>query len=240
MVQTELQQRIVMGAKKFAKDALGTRMKSNYEDRSRCFFPRRTYTLIRVDGRAFHTWTRGLQRPYDTNLMKLMDTTAVALCEEMAGAQFAFVQSDEISVLLTDFTDIDTESWFNGSQSKIESISASIATAAFNRMVMQFNRDMPWDTSMELPPDGARPKIAEKEPTATFDSRAWTIPDPIEVENYFIWRQQDAIRNSVTMLASAYATHKELHGKSASDRHEVIHKAGDNWAKHPLVSNMGA
>jgi tRNA(His) guanylyltransferase len=86
----------------------------------------------------------------------------------------------------------------------------------------------------------SRPKIASKEPNATFDSRAWTIPDPIEVENYFIWRQQDAIRNSVTMLASAYASHKELHGKSASDRHEVIHKAGDNWAKHPVVSNMGA
>jgi tRNA(His) guanylyltransferase len=229
-----------MGKTRQSKDTLGARMKANYEDRSRHFFSRRTYTLVRVDGRAFHTWTRGLQRPYDVALMQCMDAVAVALCEELAGAQCAFVQSDEVSILLTDFDDIDTQAWFDGSQSKIESVSASIATMAFNRHVMALK--LAAEVTHAMLDDDVKfhkLKIASKEPNATFDSRAWVIPDPIEVENYFIWRQQDAIRNSVTMLASAYASHKELHGKSASQRHDIIHKAGDNWARHSVSFKHG-
>jgi len=81
--------------------------------------------------------------------------------------------------------------------------------------------------------------ITKKLPIATFDARVWTIPDHVEVENYFVWRQQDAVRNSVMMLARAHASHKQLHGKNQSAQHEIIHAAGDNWEKHPARFKHG-
>src|SRR5271166_2006304 len=120
------------------RDALGDRMK-RYEDITRFKLPPRTYTLLRVDGRAFHTWTRGLAKPYDQLLMKIMDKTAIALCEEIAGAQFAFVQSDEISILAVDFLEIGTQAWFDGLVQKWCSVAAAIATATFNAEVVAEN-----------------------------------------------------------------------------------------------------
>jgi tRNA(His) guanylyltransferase len=210
-------------------DSLGDRMK-RYESVSRYTLPRRTYTLIRVDGRAFHTFTKGLIRPYDSNLMDAMDTAAIRLCEEVAGAKFAFVQSDEISLLATDFTDIKTEPWFDGVVQKCASITASIVTAAFNYEIAKQYFSRLHDSN-----DPALPHhlLSKKTPVATFDSRVFQVPDFVEVENYFVWRQKDAIRNSVSMLAQHYASHKQLHGKNQSAQHEVIHAAGDNWANHP-------
>ena len=107
------------------KDALGDRMK-RYENVTRFTLPRRTYTILRVDGRAFHSWTKGLEKPYDLNFMECMDRAAIALCSQIAGAQCAYVQSDEISVLCVDFLDIATEPWFDGSVQKFASVGASI------------------------------------------------------------------------------------------------------------------
>jgi tRNA(His) guanylyltransferase len=211
------------------KDALGDRMK-RYENVTRYTLPRRTYSILRVDGRAFHTFTRGLAKPYDISFMQLMDRAALSLCEQIAGAQFAFVQSDEISVLAVDFLDVATEPWFDGSVQKFASIGASIATAAFNLGLMEL-KGMNFNEN-ELP-------ITKKLPNAVFDARVFTIPDLIEVENYFVWRQQDAERNSVMMLARAYASHKQLAGKNRAAQHEIIHKAGDNWAKHPVGFKHG-
>ena len=208
-------------------------MKGQYEDRSRFFLPRRTYTILRVDGRAFHTWTKGLTKPYDTKFMSCMDAAAIALCKEIAGARFAYVQSDEISVLATDFADEGSQSWFDGNLQKWVSVAASIATMSFNRIVAHFSKTASCSDSMKEAP------WFGKTPDAVFDARAFTIPDYIEVENYFIWRQQDAARNSVTQLASAYASHKKLQGKSTPERHEIIHEAGDNWAKHPVRFKHG-
>lgn len=197
---------------------LDTRIKEQYEDRFRFMLPRRTYTIIRVDGRAFHTWTRGLARPYSCDLMAAMDNTAYAMCEEIAGAQLAYVQSDEISILLTDFAKIDTHAWFDNNLQKLCSISASIATAAFaGQLVAQVTRK-----------------------PAHFDSRVFQIPDPIEVANYFVARQKDATRNSVAMLAQHYCSAKELHGVPVEKMHEKIHEHGDNWAKHPVRFKHGA
>jgi tRNA(His) guanylyltransferase len=203
------------------RDALGDRMK-RYEEPTRFTLPRRTYTLLRVDGKAFHSWTRGLAKPYDIGFIHCIDSAAIALCEQIPGAQFAYVQSDEISVLAVDFLDIKTESWFDGNVQKWASVGAGIATMAFNRAVAE------------------RTEWLNKKPNAVFDARVFTIPDPIEVENYFVWRQQDAERNSVMMLARAYASHKQLAGKKRADQHEIIHKAGDNWAKHPVRFKHGA
>ena len=211
------------------RDALGDRMK-RYEDITRFKLPPRTYTLLRVDGRAFHTWTRGLAKPYDQLLMKIMDKTAIALCEEIAGAQFAFVQSDEISILAVDFLEIGTQAWFDGLVQKWCSVAAAIATMTFNVEVMKAVQQ---NLEMNIT------EIGSKKPSATFDARVWTIPDHVEVENYFVWRQQDAVRNSVMMLARAHASHKQLHGKNQSAQHEIIHAAGDNWEKHPARFKHG-
>jgi tRNA(His) guanylyltransferase len=192
-------------------DPLGSRMKK-FENVTRFVLPPRTFSILRVDGKAFHTWTRGLQKPYDPYFMHCMDTTAARLCEQISGTQFAYVQSDEISVLAVDFLDINTQPWFDGVVQKWASVGAAIASAAFNAAAVH--------------------KLAEK-PPVQFDARVFTIPDFVEVANYFKWRQQDSIRNSVTMLAQHYYSHKELQGKNVSDRHELIHKAGDNWALHP-------
>jgi tRNA(His) guanylyltransferase len=200
------------------RDSLGDRMKTQYEDRTRVMLPRRTYTIIRVDGRAFHSWTRGMQWPYSGTLMSLMDSAAIALCKDCAGAEFAFVQSDEINVLLTDFRKEDTQAWFDGNLQKLASISASVATAEFNINVQA---------------------LGIGKPKAYFDSRAFVIPDPVEVANYFIWRQKDAERNSVAMLAQSYASAKQLNGKDRTAQHDVIHEAGDNWNDHPCDFKRG-
>lgn len=202
-----------------------------YEESTRFTLPRRTYTILRVDGRAFHSWTRGLPKPYDTDLMGLIDEAAIALCEQIPGAQFAYVQSDEISVLAVDFAAVDTQSWFDGNVQKWASVGASVASTAFNLRLMRLKG---------LNRDENLIHITKKLPNAVFDARVFTVPDPIEVENYFVWRQQDAERNSVMMLARAYASHKQLAGKKRADQHEIIHKAGDNWAKHPVRFKHGA
>jgi tRNA(His) 5'-end guanylyltransferase len=141
------------------------------------------------------------------------------------------VQSDEISVLATDFEEEGSQAWFDGNIQKWVSIASGIAGAAFNASVAAVRHDAEVVSKV-------RP-ISKKIPNAVFDARVFTISDYIEVENYFIWRQKDAERNSVTLLASNYASHKQLHGKSVSDRHEVIHAAGDNWAKHPVRFKHG-
>lgn len=186
------------------KDQLGDRMKSFYEDRSKTYLPRRTYTIIRIDGKAFHTYTRGCIRPFDDKLIEDMNETAKYLCKNIQGIKLGFVQSDEISILLTDFDNIETDAWFNGNIQKITSISASIATAKFN----------------ELRPG----KIA------LFDSRVFTIPSTTEVENYFIWRQKDTIRNSVQSLAQSLFSQKQLHCKTTNDLIAMcLEQKGTDW-----------
>lgn len=191
------------------RDQLGNRMKSSYEDRTRYKLPRRTYTIIRLDGRAFHTLTKDMPKPFFDNFMTAMDRTAVRLCEDIMGVRIAFIQSDEISLLLTDFEDDDSQAWFDGNIQKICSVSASIATAEFNDY-RDWNDPEEWDL-------------------ATFDARVFTIPDPIEVENYFIWRQKDMERNSIQMVAQSFYNQKELNGKKIPDLHEMLHAKGENW-----------
>ena len=194
-------------------DALGDRMKRNYEDRYRIALPRRTYTILRLDGRAFHQYCRGVERPFDAAFAADMDATAVSLCAEVQGATMGYVQSDEISLLLTDFATTETEPWFGGNVQKIVSVAASYATAVFNsRCPGTF---------------------------ATFDARVFIIPDPTEVENYFIWRQKDATRNSILMAAQSIYSHKELHGVSTDGMQELLFQKGINWNDYPDVFKRG-
>lgn len=200
-------------------DSLGDRMKSSYEDRTRYYLPRRTYTILRLDGAHFHTYTKGLKRPFDADLIADMNSAIIAMLPELQGAVFAYTQSDEISVLLTDFAQPTTSAWFDGNLQKMTSVAASIMTAEFNKIRWQRFVD---HKSTNL--------IGNENSTAYFDCRAFTIPDRTEVMNYMRWRQQDCIRNSVSMVAQSNFSHKELHGKSQSDMHEMLHQKGVNWA----------
>lgn len=194
-------------------DSLGDRMKQQYEDRARFMLPRRTWTIIRVDGKAFHTFTRNCDKPYDLKLMEAMDNTAKAMCEEIQGAKFAYVQSDEISVLLTDFAGPQTNAWFDGNVQKMASISAAIATREFNKQRLDQYPFM----------------AAENRGYAMFDARVFSIPDPVEVENYFIWRQQDASRNSVQMAARAQFSHNECENMDCNKLQDMLMTKGINW-----------
>lgn len=185
------------------RDDLGNRMKDFYESRTRYKLPRRTYTIIRIDGKAFHTYTRGLVRPFDEKLTQDMNEVAKFLCEEIQGAKFAYVQSDEISILLTDFDKLNTDAWFDGNIQKMVSVSASIATAKFNEL---------------------RPSKM-----AFFDSRVFTMPNYMEVANYFVWRQQDAVRNSIQSVAQSLYSDKELLKKSTSEMQDMCFDKGLNW-----------
>jgi tRNA(His) guanylyltransferase len=218
-----------------SNDLLGKRMKEQYEQRSRYMLPRRTYTIIRVDGKAFHTFTRGFDRPFDTQLMDMMNSTAKFMCENIQGAKLAYVQSDEISILLTDFETITTDAWFDGNVQKMSSISASLATLEFNRQI---------ETHILLGKifDKANDKFLKKDGNrkiALFDSRVFTIPDVVEVENYLIWRQQDATRNSIQAAAQALYSPKQLHGKNTSQLQDMMHEKGINWNNYSPREKRG-
>jgi len=204
------------------KDELGDRIKSQYEDRTRYSLPRRTYTLIRLDGKSFHTYTRNLTKPFDNDLFEDIDGAIIAMLPEIQGAVFAYTQSDEISILLTDFATPNTDAWFDGNLQKMCSVSASIITAEFNKFRM-WRRDIVMDTVN-------KPLDFSTFPMAYFDARVFTIPDRIEVMNYLIWRNQDCARNSVSMVAQSLFSHKELHGKNTKDKHDMMHEKGVNWA----------
>lgn len=198
------------------RDDLGNRMKEQYENRTRYFLPRRTYTIIRLDGKAFHTFTHGMKKPFDQDFIDMMDSTAQFLCEEIQGCKMAYVQSDEISLLLTDFEKITTDAWFDGNLQKMASVSASMAAAFFNNVNVFNHSDL-----------------------AFFDARVFTIPDRTEVENYFVWRQKDAVRNSIAMTAQSLYSHKELNGKSQVDQMDMIHDKGQNWNDLPAGFKRG-
>jgi tRNA(His) 5'-end guanylyltransferase len=197
------------------KDTIGDRMKDFYEDRTRIKLVRRTNTILRVDGKSFHTYTRGLNRPFDSGLIEDMNNTAIHLCKNIQGAKLAYVQSDEISVLITDYDDINTSSWFDNNIQKMTSVSASLATAKFNQLRLErYVSDV---------------ESIGKFNMALFDSRVFQIPSEEEVINYFIWRQQDATRNSISSVAQSLYSHRELEGKNASMLQEMIFQKGINW-----------
>ncbi len=196
------------------KDDLGRRMKSDYEDALRLTVPRRSYVIVRIDGRGFHTFTKDLDRPYCRPLADALDQAASALCREMIGCRFAYGQSDEYSFLLTDFEREDAALWFDGNVQKIVSVSASLFTAYFN-------------------------KAFPSDRIAAFDSRILVISQRAEAEKYFLWRQLDASANSLNMLASAHYKHAELTGKSNAEKHEMLFAKGVNWAKQSADFKRG-
>lgn len=200
------------------------RMKENYEGRSKTFLTRRTPVIIRLDGKAFHTYTKGLKKPFDEGLIEDMEATTKFLCENIQGVKLGYCQSDEISLLLTDYETLDTQAWFDYNVQKMTSISASMAAAKFNQLRLQRNIGSEFDYG------NVRYMDSEflNNKLAFFDSRVFNIPKE-EVSNYFLARQKDAVKNSIAMLAQSLYSPKELHKKNQSDMQELCWQKGHNW-----------
>lgn len=191
--------------------------------------------MFRIDGKAFHTYTKGLERPFDEGFVEDMNATAVYLCEQIQNAKCAYVQSDEISVLVSDFDTITTDAWFDNNLQKMVSVAASLATSRFNQLrlaraaegLLRFAHKTVSDENETIISRLAAAITAIK--PAQFDARAFQIPQASEVKNYFIWRQQDATRNSIASVAQSLYSHKELNGKNSNQQQELIFQKGLNW-----------
>ena len=231
-------------------DALGDRMKE-YESRNQYFLQRRTPVIIRVDGKAFHTFTRGFQKPFDEVLGNAMVRTMEYLCQNISGVVFGFVQSDEITLVLQDYRKLNTDAWFGYRTDKLCSIAASMATMAFNKFFAEEVRD--WRDKVfptnylghcvgELSPENINLSevyaLAEHK-GAMFDARCFNIPKE-EVCNCIYWRQLDATRNSIQMVGQANFSHKELQGKSCNVIQDMLHEQrGINWNDFPTRWKRG-
>ena len=233
------------------KDALGDRMKENYENRSKTYLTRRVPVIIRLDGKAFHTFTRGFKRPCDEIFRAAMDATMKYLCENIQGCKLGYTQSDEITLLLTDFDKPTTDAWFDYSVQKMCSIAASMATLAFNRaFTSEMNK---W--GIDNLPDWGQGGTNQEVDTALlniwstyknainkgafFDARCFSIPQE-EVVNCFIWRQQDAARNAIQMLGQTYFNHGELHKKKTNEIQDMLMvQKGINFNDMPTEFKRG-
>ena len=213
--------------------SLGDRMKEYERVTTAQRVMRRTPVIIRLDGRAFHTFTKVLkhidpvvrdgERPFSDIMHDCMTFTMKRLVQDIQGCVLGYTQSDEISLFLRDWDTIDTQSWFNGNVQKMTSISAAIATNAFN---FRWNELVPGQRTLDQ--------------YAEFDSRAYNLPKE-EVCNYFIWRQQDASRNSVQMLGHYHFSQREMHGKNNSQVQDMLMlEKGVNWNNMPTWSKRGS
>lgn len=199
-------------------DPFGDRMKA-YEARTELSLLPLLPSLARVDGRAFHSFTRGLERPYDAAFAQAMIETARRLAEETQ-AKVAYTQSDEITLAWLS-TNPKSEIWFGGRHSKMVSQLGALATLFFYRACLQF---LPAGYAERLP---------------TFDARVWQVPNRAEGANVFLWREMDATRNSINMAAQSVYPDKELFGKTSSEKQELLFQKGINWNDYPSFFKRG-
>lgn len=226
-------------------DDLGLRMKNNYENRSKTYLTRRTPVAIRIDGKAFHTFTRGFSRPYDELLVNAMQETMKYLCENVQGCIFGYTQSDEITLILQDYKELNTEAWFDYQVQKLCSVAASMATMKFNQV---FNRNVKrfqdyfYDNPNHTEGDEKYMMTLLKaaDSGAMFDARCFNIPKD-EITNLVFWRQIDAVRNSIQMAGQAYFSPKELDGKSCDEiRVMLFNEKNIQWENYPHYCCYGS
>ncbi len=190
------------------QDSLGDRFKNLYENPFRFSLPGRMPIVLRVDGKSFSSYTKSLQKPFDDKFIDAMDLVAIYLMQEIQGAQIAYTQSDEISILLNNYSKLETQPYLKNNIQKITSVVAGFASAKMTEVSSS---------------------IFNKTKLACFDCRVFVLPEN-EVNNYFLWRQLDASRNSVSMLAQSLFSHKELKGKNSKEMQEMIfQKSKTNW-----------
>ena len=232
-------------------DELGKRMKEYYANISTTKLMRRAPVIIRIDGRAFHTFTRGFKKPFDDILIKSMQETMKYLCENIQGCVLGYTQSDEISLLLVDYKNLNSSAWFDYEVQKICSIAASMATMAFNKSFAKNAEEFMTDCAASYEMEGLCGKGTEEwrlcevyqkaiEKGAMFDARCFNIPKE-EVTNYFYWRQLDAIRNSIQMIGQANFSHRELQFKTCEDIKDMLYVKDEIiWELLPIHKQRGS
>ena len=228
------------------KDDLGSRIKENYEQISQTKLLRRTPVAIRIDGKAFHAFTRGLDKPFDEILTSTMQETMQKLCENIQGCVFGYTQSDEITLILQDYKKLETAAWFDYKVQKVCSIAASMATLYFNKIFSQKVEDY-LDAIFVCQDHGCMKeekeyvlRLSEKvEKGAMFDARCFNIPKE-EVTNLLYWRQLDAVRNSTQMIGQYYFSQKELQDKSCKQIVEMLRESKSvELSDYPIRNLMG-
>lgn len=240
--------------KKMTYDALGTRMKK-YEYVTRTHLINRCPAIIRIDGKAFHTFTRGFKKPFDEILIKSMQETMKYLCENIQGCVLGYTQSDEITLVLIDYKKLDSCAWFDYNIQKMCSISSSIATMAFNKFFKEnvdkwaeetfptnylgyLNREADESLADDLKLRDRYYSAISK--GAMFDSRVFNLPKE-EVCNCILWRQNDATRNSIEMVGQANFSHGQLHKKSCNGiRDMLVLQKGINWNNYQTHLKRGS
>ena len=232
-------------------DELGKRMKEYYENIPKIKLMRRTPVIIRIDGKAFHTFTRGFKKPFDKILIKSMQETTKYLCENIQGCVLGYTQSDEISLLLVDYKNLNSSAWFDYEVQKMCSIAASMAAMAFNKSFTKNAEEFMTDCAASYEMEGLCSKGTEEyklcevyqkamEKGAMFDARCFNIPKE-EVTNYFYWRQLDAIRNSIQMIGQANFSHNILQYKTCEDIKDMLYVKNEIvWELLPIHKQRGS
>lgn len=205
---------------------LEDRMKM-YEEAARTTLPRRMPIIVRVDGKAFSKYTKQLEKPFDRNFISVMEEVATALCQEVQGTQLAYVQSDEVSLLIHGYKKFESEPWFGNQVQKMTSVAAAVAAATFTAKSWRMWRK----------PKSGMPSVNDIEP-AYFDARAFVLPEH-DVVNYFLWRQRDGLRNSVQQFAYHHLSHKQIFGKSTAEMKEMCKAVGHDWDALPPTQRKG-
>jgi tRNA(His) 5'-end guanylyltransferase len=210
-------------------NSLESRMKS-YENIFRNYLSPRQYFIVRCDLRAGGQYTKDLDKPFDDGFIEDMQGAALVLCEEIQGAQLAFVQSDEISVVFTDLIGENSDIWFGGNIQKIISLSAAVVTGEFQKLrIARINK---WisENCRRWNDEELHYNIKQGFKVPQFDSRVFSISQRVEVMNYFYYRQKDCSRNSIQMLARHNFSHKECQGKNCSQLQDMlIGECNINW-----------
>lgn len=196
-------------------EALGDKHKK-YEGMNQQYFMPMLPIMVRLDGKAFHTFTKGLARPYDARMSHCMAVAAKAVLEITQGL-IAYTQSDEITVIIP----AQENMFYGGRRDKINSVLAAAASVAFNKAI-----------AIHIP------EKAHLDPV--FDCRSWQYPtDDLCVES-LLWRETDATRNSLTMACSAVYKQHELQHKGFVDQHNMLHEKGINWNNYPNFFKRGS
>ena len=179
--------------------------------------------ICRVDGRSFSKFCKRFKKPYDENISTLMKETAKYLLKE-TNADLAYHQSDEISLL---FKPIDPpkQRMFDGSKIKLTSVISGMTSSFFMRSLIKLSQEQNIDMDNVIP---------------HFDSRLFSVPNMIEAGNYFVWRQQDAKRNSISMMAQSIFSHKSLQSKSGEEMLEMIKLSGNDYHSMPFNFKYGS
>ena len=218
---------------------LSDRMKGAYENRYRNYLPENFPVIIRLDGAHFHSFCRGMKKPFGPIFVKTMQQTMLKLCEIIPNVKFGYVESDEISLVMIQ-SERNSQPWFDNNIQKIVSTSAALCTLWFNNY---FAENTIIDTTLDIfnmNQDSYDWKMVRKgKEMPTFDSRVFVVPT-FEVHNYFVWRQQDCTRNSIQAVAQSLYSQKELHGINTTKlQDKMFTEKGVNWNDYTTVEKRG-